>query len=105
LTWIPAMPIRSGGSVRLAFAALTAGTIALAGSLFTAGPPGPTGIAAAATVRATNAGAAVPSAVSPTADGRGFWVASTDGAVTPEGDAVGYGDASNVALTAPVIGI
>ena len=54
---------------------------------------------------AANAGAAVPVAASPTKDGRGFWVASTDGAVTPEGDAVSHGDAHAAPLAAPVVDI
>lgn len=54
---------------------------------------------------AANPAATVPVAVAPTADGQGFWVASTDGAVTAEGEAVGYGDASGVSLAAPVVGI
>ena len=53
----------------------------------------------------TAAPAGVPVAASPTGTGRGFWVASTDGAVTPEGDAVPHGDASSIPLNAPVVGI
>jgi N-acetylmuramoyl-L-alanine amidase len=52
-----------------------------------------------------NVGSAVPVAVSPTRTGEGFWVASTDGAVSDEGDAVSHGDASNLPLSAPVVGI
>jgi N-acetylmuramoyl-L-alanine amidase len=63
------------------------------------GPDGPPA------VRAANLGAAVPVAAAATSDGRGFWVASTDGAVTNEGDAVGHGDASALAINAPVVGI
>jgi N-acetylmuramoyl-L-alanine amidase len=47
----------------------------------------------------------VPVAASPTATGRGFWVASTNGVVTPEGDAIGHGDAAGLPLSAPVVGI
>jgi N-acetylmuramoyl-L-alanine amidase len=61
--------------------------------------------AAPGSVTAANAGAAVPAAVAPTYDGRGFWVASTDGTVTPEGDANSFGDASGYPLAAPVVGI
>ena len=71
------------------------------GSLVPAAPQ----VLASTVVAAGNAGAAVPSAVSPTDDGRGFWVADTDGAVAPEGDAVSYGDASSLPLAAPVVGI
>jgi N-acetylmuramoyl-L-alanine amidase len=53
----------------------------------------------------SNAGAAIPAAVAPSGDGRGFWIAETDGAVMPEGDAHGYGDASRYNLAAPVVGI
>jgi N-acetylmuramoyl-L-alanine amidase len=56
-------------------------------------------------VAAANVGAAVPVAASPTRTGRGFWVASTDGAVAPEGDAVYHGDAGSLPLAAPVVGI
>ena len=65
----------------------------------------PVASAAQTAVRAANVGAAVPAAVAPTSDGRGFWVARTDGAVTPEGDAVSDGDAANLSLAAPVVGI
>jgi N-acetylmuramoyl-L-alanine amidase len=47
----------------------------------------------------------VPVAASSTRSGRGFWVTGTDGAVVAEGDAVFRGDASSVALAAPVVGI
>lgn len=56
-------------------------------------------------VVAANVGEAVPVAASPTATGHGFWVASTDGTVTPEGDATMYGDAASLALAAPVVSI
>ncbi|HET9077643.1 MAG TPA: N-acetylmuramoyl-L-alanine amidase [Acidimicrobiales bacterium] len=58
-----------------------------------------------AAVRAANVGAAVPVAAAPAGAGRGFWLASTDGAVTPEGGAAGLGDASGLALAAPVVSI
>jgi N-acetylmuramoyl-L-alanine amidase len=83
----PGAAFRSGRS-----SALTASATALAGA--------PGGRAAAG-----NAGAAVPVAVAPTADGGGFWVASTDGAVSPEGDASTHGDAASEPLTSPVVGI
>ncbi len=47
----------------------------------------------------------MPVAASPTADGRGFWVASANGSVSNEGDAADLGDASTVALDSPVVGI
>jgi N-acetylmuramoyl-L-alanine amidase len=61
--------------------------------------------ALASSLASANVGAAVPVAASPTATGRGFWVASTDGAVTPEGDAVYHGSAAGLPLAAPVVGI
>ncbi len=68
-----------------------------------AAPEGPpTG---AAGVHAANVGTSVPVAAAPTKTGQGFWVASTDGAVSTEGDARSYGDASAVNLNAPVVGI
>ena len=77
--------------------------------LLTSVRPLPAAAAAAAAPAGThatdNAGAAVPVAVARTADGRGFWVASTDGAVTPEGDAADHGDARRYPLAAPVVGI
>ena len=75
-----------------------------------AAPP-PSSAGAAATTApvhsasAGNAGAAVPAAVAPSPGGSGFWVASTDGAVTPEGDATTHGDAAALPLTSPVVGI
>ena len=50
-------------------------------------------------------GGSVVTAVAGTSTGHGFWVASTDGTVTPEGDAVSHGDASAVGLAAPVVSI
>ena len=93
---------RRSGPVRAALGPLAVGAAVLVGPGVASHPvdPVPAAVRAAAT-----AGAAVPVAVAPTPDGRGFWVASTDGAVTPEGDAVRYGDASNVNLAAPVVGI
>jgi len=44
-------------------------------------------------------------AAAPTPSGSGFWVAWSNGTVTPEGAAHFYGDASAVHLTAPVVGI
>ncbi|HEY3810716.1 MAG TPA: N-acetylmuramoyl-L-alanine amidase [Acidimicrobiales bacterium] len=58
-----------------------------------------------ASVGAANIGASVPVAASPTATGRGFWVASTDGAVTPEGDAPSFGGVASAPLAAPVVSI
>jgi N-acetylmuramoyl-L-alanine amidase len=57
------------------------------------------------TVSASNVGASVPVAVASTRSGRGFWVASTDGGVTPEGDARSYGSAASLDLAAPVVSI
>ena len=99
---MPIRPIRPGSwSFRRRAAAAAAAVLGVSASVSGVRPH----MAPAAEVAAANAGAAVPAAVASTSDGRGFWVASTDGAVTPEGDAVGYGDAANLPLTAPVIGI
>jgi hypothetical protein len=44
-------------------------------------------------------------AAAPTSDGRGFWVAWSNGAVTAEGDAHWYGDLVGVPLSRPLVGI
>ena len=51
----------------------------------------------------TIAGTAV--AAAPTPDGRGFWVAWSNGAVSAEGDAHWYGDMSGHVLNRPIVGI
>ena len=58
-----------------------------------------------AAVHTAGVGGTVPAAVSPTSDGRGFWIASTDGTVTPEGSARSYGQAVAYHPAAPVVGI
>ena len=88
----------SGGTDQSAVAAPGSGPVELANSVATSGSEG-------GTVNAANVGAAVPVDASPTANGRGFWVASTDGAVTPEGNASSYGDAAALPLAAPVVSI
>ena len=50
-------------------------------------------------------GGSAPAGVAPTPTGLGYWVASTDGTVTPEGDAPAYGDVSALQLAAPVVSI
>ena len=62
-------------------------------------------VLASTAVDPANVGAEVPVAVAPTSDGKGFWVASTDGNVAPEGDALGHGTATAYPLAAPVVGI
>ena len=76
------------------------------------GGAGPAGAAtssrtmpAAGVVGSSRVGSELPVGVAPTADGLGFWVAGADGIVTPEGDAISYGDASALALNAPVVSI
>ncbi|HMC39617.1 MAG TPA: N-acetylmuramoyl-L-alanine amidase [Acidimicrobiales bacterium] len=81
-----------------------AASVALAGVVGAVHPPASTA-AAGSVAAAANAGATVPVAVAPTADHRGFWMATTDGAVYPAGDATPYGDARSYPLAAPVVGI
>ena len=50
-------------------------------------------------------GGSVVTAAASTATGRGYWVATTDGTVTPEGDAVAHGDAASLQLGAPIVSI
>jgi N-acetylmuramoyl-L-alanine amidase len=50
-------------------------------------------------------GGSVVTAIAGTPSGGGFWVATSDGTVTPEGDAVWHGDASAVGLAAPIVSI
>ncbi len=94
----------TAGMVVLAFLACT-----LAGAAAVTTAPPAAAIARAASagteLSASNVGAAVPVAVASTRTGRGFWVASTDGAVTPEGDARPYGSARALDLAAPVVSI
>jgi N-acetylmuramoyl-L-alanine amidase len=86
-------------------AAITAASIALA-PLGSARAGAAANVASTAGVQAADgAGALVPVAVSPTRDGRGFWIAATDGAVIPEGDALSHGDAHTYGLAAPMVGI
>ena len=47
----------------------------------------------------------LPVAIAATPDGQGFWVVSPTGAVTAEGDATFYGDASHLGLNQPIVGI
>jgi N-acetylmuramoyl-L-alanine amidase len=88
--------------------ALLACTLAGVAAVTTA-PPAAAAITGAIsggpTVSASNVGASVPVAVASTRSGRGFWVASTDGGVTPEGDARSYGSAASLDLAAPVVSI
>jgi len=46
-----------------------------------------------------------PVGLAATADGQGFWVASANGVITPEGDAPAYGDAATQPLNQPIVGI
>ena len=55
---------------------------------------GPLGVADAATV-----------GIAPTPDGKGYWVATSNGGVFTFGDAQFYGSAGNLKLTAPIVGI
>jgi N-acetylmuramoyl-L-alanine amidase len=50
-------------------------------------------------------GGSAPASVAGTKSGSGFWVASTGGTVTPEGDAPFLGDASGLQLAAPVVSV
>ncbi len=50
-------------------------------------------------------GGSAAAAVAATSSGRGFWVASTAGTVTPEGDAPFLGDVSGLQLGSPVVSI
>src|ERR1700731_2640510 len=82
-------------------AATLIGVVGPAGAATTAG----TAPGAGGGVGSGRVGSGLPVSVAPTADGLGFWVASADGIVTPEGDAISYGDASALALNAPVVSI
>ena len=64
----------------------------------------PVGPGAHQGVSASTAGGSVVAA-SPTLDGRGFWMAWSNGAVTTEGDAIWLGDVAGVHLNGPIIGI
>ncbi|MGH9114389.1 MAG: hypothetical protein ACRDWW_01025 [Acidimicrobiales bacterium] len=44
-------------------------------------------------------------AAAATSDGKGFWIAWSNGAVTTAGDAHWYGDASTIPLNRPIVGI
>jgi hypothetical protein len=48
------------------------------------------------------AGPAAAAGMSATADGNGYWVARSDGTVTPHGDAANYGSMAGAALNAPI---
>ena len=66
----------------------------------------PQGSGAPVPARLTSySGGSAPAAIAPTGSGRGFWVASTDGTVTTEGDAPSYGDVSALQLAEPVVSI
>ncbi|HET6916233.1 MAG TPA: N-acetylmuramoyl-L-alanine amidase [Acidimicrobiales bacterium] len=73
----------------------------------TGGAPVPSGLQGGMPVAqlSSYSGGSVVTGVAGTSTGRGFWVASSSGAVTPEGDAVSHGDASGIGLAAPIVGI
>jgi N-acetylmuramoyl-L-alanine amidase len=50
-------------------------------------------------------GGSAPASVAGTRSGQGFWVASTGGKISPEGDAPFFGDVSGIQLGAPVVSI
>ena len=50
-------------------------------------------------------GGSVVTAADTTATGNGFWVSTTDGKVTPEGDAVWHGDAFGLQLAGPIVDV
>jgi cell wall-associated NlpC family hydrolase len=52
-----------------------------------------------------NSGASGGAPPSPTPDGQGYWLATSDGGVTTYGDAQFYGAANALHLTAPVVGL
>ena len=54
---------------------------------------------------ALGARSGMPVGIAAAPGGHGFWVATDDGVVTPEGAAVFYGDLRGVALNQPVVGI
>jgi len=106
-------PVRCGRIRRgVGLFALLVG-LATPGALFIA-PPGPAGAVAPPGPNSVDAfgaaGAASTSLPGPTAgmagtpDGNGYWVTSTGGQVTPEGDATSFGSLSG-SLNAPILGI
>jgi len=75
---------------------VVAAAIAFAGSIITLGPA-PAGAATNRWPHSVVDGFATPT-------GNGFWLIDADGAVTPQGSAVSYGDASSVPLNGPIVG-